>query len=423
MLKKDLIIILTLSAVVLLITWYTSSDHYVYEYPVVPATDSLERQIEVQTSYDFPVDSFDVSRGKIKRNQFLADILTDHNLSYQKIDKLVRNAKNIFDVRRIKVGNRYTVLSSLDSIPTPRYFIYEEGPVDYLVFHLHDSLFVERKQKELISKRKYVKGIIESSLWNAMNEAEANPMLAVELSEIYQWTVDFFGIQKGDAFEVVYDESFVDSVSVGIETIYTASFTHYKEEVKAYRFLQDSVWSYFDEDGVSLRKAFRKSPLRFSRISSGFSNSRLHPVLKIRRPHHGIDYAAPSGTPVHTIGDGVVVKKGYQKKGGGRYVKIKHNSVYTTVYMHFSGFAKGITVGKKVKQGDVIGYVGSSGLATGPHLDFRVYKNGSAINPLRLKSPPVDPVKEENKHTFKAIVEHWQAELKAENDSLAIVEQ
>ncbi|TLS65114.1 M23 family metallopeptidase, partial [Mariprofundus erugo] len=133
---------------------------------------------------------------------------------------------------------------------------------------------------------------------------------------------------------------------------------------------------------------FLKAPLRYSRISSGFSNNRFHPVLKKYRPHHGIDYAAPSGTPVYTIGDGTVIKKGYQKRGGGNYIKVKHNANYTTVYMHLKGFAKGIHVGQRLKQGDLVGYVGATGLATGPHLDFRVYRNGLAINPLKMKSTP-----------------------------------
>jgi murein DD-endopeptidase MepM/ murein hydrolase activator NlpD len=179
----------------------------------------------------------------------------------------------------------------------------------------------------------------------------------------------------------------------------------------AFQFEQDNTMSYFDENGNSLRKAFLKAPLRFSRISSKFSNSRFHPVLKIRRPHHGIDYAAPAGTPVLAIGDGVIIKKGYQKNGGGRYLKIKHNSIYTTVYMHFSRYSKGMNQGAYVKQGDVIGYVGSSGLATGPHLDFRFYKNGTAVDPLKIKAPPVEPVKKQNIEQFEELITLYQNEI------------
>jgi murein DD-endopeptidase MepM/ murein hydrolase activator NlpD len=199
---------------------------------------------------------------------------------------------------------------------------------------------------------------------------------------------------------VIYEESFVDSQSIGIDKVLGAWIYHNQNEFWAIPFIQDSVRSFFDEEGNSLRKAFLKAPLRFSRISSGFSNSRYHPVLKIRRPHHGIDYAAASGTPVHSVGDGVITKRGYQKNGGGNYVKIKHNSVYSTTYMHLSRFGKGIKQGVYVKQGDVIGYVGATGLATGPHLDFRFYKNGSPVNPLKVEAPPVEPVHEENKSTY-----------------------
>ena len=235
-----------------------------------------------------------------------------------------------------------------------------------------------------------------------MTDRRVNPMLAVRLSEIYAWSIDFFGLQKGDSMRVIYDELFVDSSSLGIGRIEGAYFRHAGVDFWAIPFMQDSTWDFFDEKGQSLRKAFLKAPLRYSRISSRFSNSRYHPILKIRRPHHGVDYAAPTGTPVHAIGDGLVVFKGWNT-GGGNAIKIKHNGVYTTSYMHLHGYAKGLHKGSYVKQGDVIGYVGSTGLATGPHLDFRVYKNGVAIDPLKMKAPPVEPVKEENLSRFNEV--------------------
>jgi murein DD-endopeptidase MepM/ murein hydrolase activator NlpD len=240
-------------------------------------------------------------------------------------------------------------------------------------------------------------------------------MLAVELSEIYQWSIDFFGLQEGDKFKVIYDESFVDSNSVGISRIHAAWFYHAGHAFWAIPFEQDSVMSYFDEEGNSLRKAFLKAPLRFSRISSGFSNSRLHPILKIRRPHHGVDYAAPIGTPVQAVGDGQVIAAAYQR-GGGNYVKLKHNGVYTTAYLHLSKFGKGIKQGAYVKQGDVIGYVGSTGLSTGPHLDFRFYKHGKAVNPLKVEAPPVEPVHEENLLDYELVKQSMMAALKEMNE-------
>lgn len=239
-------------------------------------------------------------------------------------------------------------------------------------------------------------------------------MLAVELSDIYAWTIDFFGIEKGDKFRVIYEEEYVDSTSLGISKIIAAEFVNRGDHFWAIPFEQDSVTSFYDEEGNSLRKAFLKAPLKyFSRISSGYSLKRWHPVLKYYRAHQGIDYAAPSGTPVSSIGDGTIIKRGYQKNGGGNYLYVKHNSVYTTSYMHLSKFASGMTVGKRVKQGQVIGYVGMTGLASGPHLDFRVMKNGKLVNPLKVKAPPVKPILEANKDSFEVVKNNTIDMLKA----------
>jgi len=243
-----------------------------------------------------------------------------------------------------------------------------------------------------------------------MIENNIDPMMSIKLSEIYAWTVDFFGLDEGDKFKVIYEKQYVDSIPIGIGEIYAVSFNHKGEELFAFEFEQNGVKSFFDKDGKSLRRQFLKAPLKFSRISSGFSKSRMHPILKIRRPHSGVDYAAPRGTPINTIGDGTIIKKGYTK-GAGYYIKVKHNSVYTSGYNHLSRYPKGIKVGQRVTQGDVIGYVGSTGYATGPHLDFRVWKNGQAINPLKIKAPPVEPILDDNLSTFEAIKTEYLKEL------------
>ncbi len=227
-----------------------------------------------------------------------------------------------------------------------------------------------------------------------------HPMLAVKLSEIYAWTVDFFGLQKGDSFRVIYEELCINDKSQGIGRIFGAQFTWAGKTTLAIPFIQNGTESYYDSEGNSLRKAFLKAPLQFSRISSRYSSSRLHPILRIRRPHYGVDYAAPIGTPVQAIGDGRVTSATIES-GSGRIVRIVHNSVYSTAYMHLSRFGPGITAGAFVKQGDIIGYVGSSGLSTGPHLDFRFYKNGSPVDPLKIEAPPVEPVLEENRTVFE----------------------
>ena len=349
-------------------------------------SDSVQH-FAVRKLYGIPVSSYNIQSDKVRRNQSLAEILYPYGVTTQQIFAISRLPDSLINERKIKQGNKYSVFSLNDS--TPAYFVYEKDPLNYVVVHLtSDPLRAVNETKPMEQRLQFASGTIESSLWESMRDTDVNPMLAVELSEIFAWTVDFFGIQPGDRYKVIYEETFVDSQSIGINSILGAWFYHNNTDFWGVPFVQDSVRSFFDEEGNSLRKAFLKAPLRFSRISSGFSHSRFHPVLKIRRPHHGVDYAAASGTPVYSVGDGVVTRVGYQKNGGGNYIKIKHNSVYSTTYMHLRGFARGIRGGVYVKQGDLIGYVGRTGLATGPHLDFRFYRNGSAVNPLSVEAPP-----------------------------------
>lgn len=366
---------------------------------------------EPELKYGLPVDSFSVVEGTVKSNEYLSQILNKKGVNMGAIDAIARKSQPVFDVRKIKSGNNYTFFLTPDSLRQVKYFVYENSATEYFVYELFDSLRVYRGEKEIEVKRRTAQGKIESSLWNTMTDNQLDPMLALELSDIYAWTIDFFGIQKGDRFRVVYEELFVDSVSIGLGEIYAVQFDHYGKEHFAFRFFQDDRFDYYDETGVSLRRAFRKAPLDYFRISSRFSHGRMHPVLRIRRPHHGVDYAAPKGTPVMTIGDGTVIARAFQAGGGGNYVKIKHNSVYTTSYMHLSGFAQGITPGARVKQGQVIGFVGSTGLSTGPHLDFRVFKNGSPIDPLKMEAPPIEPVKEKNMAQYVILKDSLMNEL------------
>jgi murein DD-endopeptidase MepM/ murein hydrolase activator NlpD len=269
---------------------------------------------------------------------------------------------------------------------------------------------VHAGSKEVNRKLKSASGVINSSLWVAMQQSGVDPNMAVALANIYQWSIDFYAIQKGDAFKVIYEELSVEGKPISIGEIHSAIFLHNGKEYYAHRFEQNNVTDYFDEKGQNLRKEFLKAPLKFSRISSRFSNSRLHPVLRIRRPHHGVDYAAPKGTPVHTIGNGTVVKAAYSG-GAGRMVTVRHSNGYTTSYLHLAGFGPGIRPGASVSQGQVIGYVGSTGLSTGPHLDFRVYKNNVAIDPLKMESPPALPVSAKYRATFDSVSMLYQKNL------------
>ncbi len=373
----------------------------------LPVSEKIEEIPEPKFEYGICIDSLVVIKDQVKKNEFLADILLRYGVDYPTIDHIAKYTKDTFDVRKIRRGNNYAVICTNDSVQRALYFVYEISSAEYVLYHLSDSAFALRGYKKITMKIDSVIGVIESSLWNSMVDQEADPNLANELSEIYAWTIDFFGLRKGDTYKAIYEQYFVEDKYIGLGKIIAANFYHLGEDHYAFYFEQNNAGDYFDEEGNSLQRTFLKAPLRFTRISSGFSHSRMHPVLKIRRPHHGVDYAAPTGTPVYTVGDGVVIKKGYQKRGGGNYVKIKHNGTYSTTYMHLSGYAKGINVGKKVKQGDLIGYVGSTGLATGPHLDFRFYRNGKAVNPLKVESPPSKPIDPDYQIQFDSVANHY----------------
>ena len=364
-------------------------------------TKRLEKEVTKETEVVIPepimlfniqIDSFNVVRGEVRSGHSLSDILTGQGISMAKVDEISKKSSLVFDLRKMKIDNAYYFFMNKKQPTKVEYFIYEITPVDYVVYQMGDSLRIYKEKKPMITMVKTAGGEITSSLWNAMTDQALSPNLAMELSNIFQWSIDFFGIQKGDKFKVVYEENFVLGKSIGIGRIFAAQFVHAKEDFYAFRFTQNNEDSYFDDKGKSLKTAFLKAPLKFSRISSFFSNSRFHPVLKIFRPHHGVDYAAPTGTPVVSIGEGTVVAKGYQPAGGGNYLKVKHNATYMTSYMHLSKFGAGISDGVRVHQGQVIGYVGMTGLASGPHLDFRVFINGTAVDPLKIKSPPTEPI-------------------------------
>lgn len=356
--------------------------------------------------FGIKVDSLAVIDGVVKKDQNLSDILLGYGVDYVTIDALAKQGRQVFDVRKIRFGNHYSIFTDTTPFRKALYFIYEISPVEYVVFNLGEDPKTTRGQKEVKISVDTAVGVIRSSLWNAMIDNHNDPNLANDLSEIYAWTIDFFGIQKGDYYKVIYESQWVDNKRIGIGKILSAVFNHYGNDYYAFYFEQDAKGDYFDEKANSLRRAFLKAPLKFKRISSTFSYSRMHPVLKYRRPHLGVDYAANAGTPVVTIGDGTVTSAEWSG-GGGRTVKIKHNGTYSTAYLHLSKFGDGIRSGTRVKQGQVIGYVGSSGLSTGPHLDFRVYRNGQPIDPLKMESPPAEPVKTQNLQNYIPEKDKW----------------
>lgn len=371
-----------------------------YSFEVIPDSAGMKENISPLLVFGIPADSFNMITGHINRNGFLSQILLEHGISMHEIDELLRNSDTVFDVRTIRAGNNYTIFCDTDTIAKARYLVYEHDPTTCYVFSFNDSLNITPFRKEIKRIIRYSSGTIKTSLWEAMIEGGLHPTLSGQLSDIFAWTVDFFGLQKGDSFKVIYEELFIDDESLGAGRIYGAQFTWAGKTINAIPCIQFGKESFFDSEGNSLRKAFLKAPLQFSRISSRYSSSRLHPVLRIRRPHFGVDYAAPAGTPVHSIGDGRITQA-ETENGSGKMVRIVHNSVYSTAYLHLSRFGEGIFPGAFVSQGDIIGYVGNSGLSTGPHLDFRFFMNGSPVDPLLIEAPPVEPIMEENRLKFE----------------------
>lgn len=350
----------------------------------VPATDTVYE-------YGIPVSNFEMTEGEIKKSEFFTNLMTNLGASLDEANMLVKESEGIFDLKKIKVGNRYKAYYTTGEDPELAYLIYFSDRKTYVTFNLYDTINVSVTQLETTLKRRVSETTISSSLWDDIKRSGASPLLALRLSDIYAWSIDFFALRKGDRFRVLYDEIYVDGQFYDIGEVYAADFTHMGKSYKAYHYTLDTASGYWSEIGENLKKAFLKAPLSFIRISSRFTYARRHPVLRIVRPHTGVDYAAPKGTPVMSIGDGVVIQKGYAG-GGGNTVKIKHNTMYTSAYLHLSGYGPGVSKGARVRQGQIIGYVGSTGISTGPHLDFRVWKNGSPVDPLKMDSPPAKKI-------------------------------
>lgn len=361
-------------------------------------------QEEPVLKYGIEVGDSEVIESTYPKNKTLTEIFLEAGLPKATVFYITNNCDSVLNVRKIKAGNSITkMVTKVDS--TLQYFIYEIDNIEHVIFDVRDTLNVRfyKARKPIEVRETKVYGEITSSLWNALAEQEMGAALAMEMSEIYAWSVDFFGLQQGDWFKVVFTEEFVEGKSVNLKGINYAVFNHQGKDYYAIPFEgSHGKIEFFDEEGNSAKKAFLKAPLKFARVSSGFTSARKHPVLRIVRPHYGVDYAAPTGTPVMAIGHGVIISKGYSG-GAGNMVKIKHSNNYVSSYMHLSKFGSGIQQGSRVSQGQVIGYVGSTGLSTGPHLDFRIYQNGHPVNPLKVVSPPSEPVAKDKLPQFNAL--------------------
>ena len=369
--------------------------------------------------YNINVTDLGMIKENVRNGESVGEILNRHNISFTKIDKIAKLSKKIFDLRDVKAGGDYTLLFTDSTLTTLKYFIYEIDQVEFLVSHLTDSLMVYKDHKELIVKEKTGSGIINSSLWFAMEESNLSAKLVNILADdIYPWTIDFFRLNPGDRFKVIYDAKYVEGEFIGVGKVHAVLFNTNNQDHYALAFNEVGGFEdYFDENGDNLRKFFLKAPVSFTRISSKFTNRRRHPVTGRMKGHFGTDFAAPIGTPIYSTADGEIVTATYNKYNG-YYVKIKHNSTYTTQYLHMDKSSKrlwankGIKKGKKVRQGiDIIGYVGRSGQATGPHVCYRFWKNGKQVDPFKTKLPKATPVKKSKRNEFEEIKRIWLEKL------------
>lgn len=364
--------------------------------------------------YGFEPSAFAADTVEVKFGDTFSDLMMRMGMNATDSYALSMLCDSTFDVRKIKAGNYlHAYYDTTGGARSLRYAIYEHDKVNSTVFRCSDSLAIWNVAKPIEHVRKFADVTINSSLWNDMIAAGASPELIMNLADIYQWSVNFFALQKGDRFRTIYSQSMCEGEFVGIDTVYFSLFDGYGyKQTAAVRFeTADGGNTYWDKGGESLKRMFLKAPLKYNRVSSRFSYSRRHPVTGKVKPHTAVDYAAPTGTPVQAIGDGTITKCGWDPTGGGNRIRIKHNMGYESSYMHLSKFASGIRVGTRVTQGQVIGYVGATGTATGPHLDFRIWEKGRPIDPLKLDSPASDPLDSTYLSEFNALYEKYMAEV------------
>lgn len=371
----------------------------------------IKKPVEPKVEFGFDKEDFRFQHDTIRNGDSFGHIMAKYGMSPGEIHHVNESIKDSFDLRKLNAGQPFIMVEHRDHPDSLEAFIYHKNKVEYAVIHFGKSPEVELKKLPVTMKRRVASGIINSSLYIAMEQNGASPALIQELSALYQWKIDFFRIQKGDKFKVIYNEKYVnDTTYVGIQDIIAAQFTHYGEPYYAFQYGKDKTGNmdYYDEEANSLQSFFLRAPVEYTRISSRYTPKRFHPVQKRWKAHLGTDYAAPTGTPIHTTADGVVIASTYTQFNGN-YVKIRHNSTYTTQYLHMS--RRRAQVGQHVKQGEVIGYVGQTGLATGPHVCYRFWVNGQQEDPYRQRMPNPEPLVDSLKPDYIKAIEPLKREL------------
>ncbi|AWG21011.1 peptidase M23 [Flavobacterium faecale] len=386
------------------------------------ACDKTEKKVEVQkvtkpkvefSDFGFNYADFNVIQDTVRKGDTFGTIIEKQNIGDRKVYEIVQAVKDTFDVRIIRPNKAFTMLRSKNKTNKLQVFVYQPDPLNYYIFDFRDSLVVAHKKTRPITiRKKIIGGVLKGSLSETLDNAKVSTGLASQITKVYSWTIDFFKLKKGDRFGIVFTERYVnDSIYNGVDEL-KGMFFEYKGKISyAFPFVKDistGKIDYYDENGKTLKNLFLKTPIKFSRISSRFSNNRFHPVQQRWKAHKGTDYAAPTGTPITTTAAGVVEMTGYTA-GNGNYVKVKHNGTYSTQYLHMSKIL--VRRGQRVTQGQVIGKVGSTGLATGPHVCYRFWKNGVQVDALKLNLPMGEPMTGSDKSRFLEKIEPLKREL------------
>ncbi|HBB80278.1 MAG TPA: peptidase M23 [Cryomorphaceae bacterium] len=407
------------------LAWIAVASFFVIILFRVISADSLESNVEISSDeidltvqeptfyLTIPSDTLRFENHKIVSGESFGALLGKRGISTSQIYKIAAAVEDEFNVRRIRAEVEVKFATG-DSSIFPSYFIYPESKYEYWIVSLQDSLYAKKVEKKRTVRRREISGTIEDALYLSVARAGGTQALAMSLVEVYAWSIDFFRLQKGDQFSVVYEEEYVDDTTyVGLKGVIASNIKHVDNDFYAFPYKNElGFHDYYDEEGRSLRKTFLRAPLDFTRISSRYSGRRFHPVQKRWKAHLGTDYAAPTGTPIMTTADGVVIAAKYTS-ANGNYVKVRHNGTYTTQYLHMSKIGSGVKNGVRVKQGDVIGYVGSTGLATGPHVCYRFWVNGKQVDPYKQKLPDAEPLTAERMSEYKTYMNELKTRLDA----------
>lgn len=376
--------------------------------------EAPDARVSRESGSPSPVHGIDLSdcvvkTARVKSGQTLSAILGRYRVPATVIYQAAAESESVFDVRRISAGRRYTVVRESSDGQRVKYFIYDQAPETFVVFDFDETVRVYPVRKSLKVRTRRVSGVIDTSMWDAFAARQMNPNLVLQLADIFASKIDFRRLQAGDRFDLAYEERFAGGKPIDSGTIQMAVLISGGHAYQAFRFKSpDGRIGYYDENGRNVQKAFLMSPLKYTRVTSGFAERRLHPIKNLYERHPAIDYAAPAGTPVMSVSDGIVSKTSYCPTGG-KYITIRHSGSYTSQYLHLSAFKSDIAKNAVVTKGEVIGFVGSTGLATGPHLDFRFMKNGRYVDFASVELPSGEPVATECRQQFERKVAKYLA--------------